>query len=111
MIAVGGFTQVESSDSGASWAVYDGAQDVNSANGFSWIFRSVWLPDGDLSAPYIAADAPYVVTGLTVINGVPFAAGIHEALPADSQGLQLANAVAGNATEVWAVGYGIFRRR
>ena len=111
VIAVGdGYTQVESADSGASWSVYNGAYPANYENGAS-SFSSVWLPAGNLSAPYIAAGAPYVVTGLTIIDGLPFSAGINEALPADRQGLQSANAVAGNATEVWAVGHGIFRRR
>ena len=111
VIAVGdGYTQVESADSGASWSIYNGAYPTNYENGAS-SFSSVWLPAGTLSAPYIADGAPYVVTGLTLVGHLAFAAGINEALPADSQGLQSAIAVAGNATEVWAVGHGIFRRR
>jgi hypothetical protein len=112
VIAVGdAFTQVESADSGASWDIYDGAYQAANENSPYSNFGSVWLPNGNLSAPYIADGAPYVVTGLAIIDDVPFAAGINEALPTDKQELQSANAVAGNATEVWAVGYGIFRRR
>ena len=110
--ASGVFTQVESADSGASWQEpTTAATEAASENGPYSSFGSVWLADGDLSAPYIATGAPYVVTGLTIIDDVPFAAGINEALPVDSHQLQSANAVAGNTTEVWAVGYGIFRRR
>jgi hypothetical protein len=99
------------SNSGASWSIYDGAYDIVAADANYSTFHSVWLPDGTFSAPYIAAAAPYVVTGLTIADDLAFAAGINEPLPTDSHGLGSANAVAGKATEVWAVGYGIFRRR
>ncbi len=100
------YTQVESLDSGATWQVYSG-NDSNTSRTYS-NFSSVWVPDG-LSETFIAAgNSTYVVRGFTRAGGENG----YEDLPAVGLGLQsTAMAVAGNATEVWAVGAGIFRRR
>jgi hypothetical protein len=105
--AVGaGYTQIESTDSGANWNVHSG-DDGNTSRTYS-SFSSVWVPDA-LSEPFIAAgSSTYVVRGFTRAGGDEG----YEDLPAAGLGLQsTAMAVAGNATEVWAVGAGIFRRK
>jgi photosystem II stability/assembly factor-like uncharacterized protein len=108
IIAVGfGFTEIESTDGGATWHVDCGRND-NSAR-YSGL-GSVWVPDAQ-SDPFIAAgNAPYVVRDLSCYNGKP-SLWTSEQLPSTGSGLQSgAIAVAGNPREVWAVGVRIFRR-
>ena len=104
------YTQIESIDYGANWLVHSG-NDGNTSRTYS-NFTSVWVPDA-LSAPFIAAgNSTYVVRGFTSHGPSTNGDGDYEDLPAAGLGLQSAvMAVAGNATEVWAVGAGIFRRR
>jgi photosystem II stability/assembly factor-like uncharacterized protein len=112
IIAVGaGYTEIESTDAGATWYVHCGSDD-DTGDQYSG-FSGVWVPDAQ-SAPFIAAgNAPYVVRGVSSTNGGPGpeANESSEELPLAGLGLQSgAVAVAGNATEVWAVGAGVFRR-
>jgi hypothetical protein len=109
IVAVGyAFNQVESTDGGATWHVECGRNDTSIRYSD---FASVWVPDAQ-SAPFIAANAPYVVRSLSCdYTGTPVIE-TWDQLPSPTVGLQSsALAVAGNATEVWAVGTGIFRRR
>jgi hypothetical protein len=109
IMAVGfAFNQVESIDGGATWRVECGRNDTTIRDSD---FASVWVPDAQ-SAPFIAANAPYVVRNLNCdYTGTPLGEG-WEQLPTPTVGLVSdALGVAGNATEVWAVGLGIFRRR
>jgi hypothetical protein len=109
IMAVGfAFNQVESADGGATWRVECGRNDTTIRDSD---FANVWVPDAQ-SAPFIAANAPYVVRNLNCdFTGTPLGEG-WEQLPSPTVGLQSsALGVAGNATEVWAVGTGIFRRR
>jgi hypothetical protein len=110
VMAVGaGYTQVQSDDSGASWSVYTGESLVNNRPYSNFI--GVWVPAGLVAAPYVAADgAPYVIAGPVATDGMIFAGALYEDLPAAGLGLQPSvRAFAGNATELWAVGAGIFR--
>jgi photosystem II stability/assembly factor-like uncharacterized protein len=108
IVAVGGgFTEIESTDGGATWQVVCGRED-NTARYSS--FGSVWVPDAQ-SPPFIAAgNAPYVVRYLSCYEGAP-SLWSSEPLPTtNGTGLESgAIAVAGSPTEVWAVGAGIFR--
>jgi photosystem II stability/assembly factor-like uncharacterized protein len=108
IVAVGfGFTEAESDDGGATWQGGCGRNDNNAR--FTDL-GSVWVPDAQ-SAPYIAADAPYVVRLLICDDTHKPSIETWEALPTPDLGLQsTVSALAGNATEIWAVGTGIFRR-
>ena len=110
IIAVGaGYTQVQSDDSGASWSAFKGLYGGGYGSHTDSNFTSVWIPPDHLSSPYIA-DGTYIVTGAVSTGGLIFAGGYYEDLPAAGLGLQSsAFALAGNATELWAVGAGIFR--
>jgi hypothetical protein len=110
IIAVGaGYTQVQSDDSGATWSVFNGLYGGGYGSHTDSNFTSVWIPPGTLTAPYIAAGT-YIVTGAVSTGGLLFAGGFYEDLPAAGLGLQSsAFALAGSATELWAVGAGIFR--
>jgi hypothetical protein len=115
IVAVGyGFTEIESTDAGASWRV-DCGSDAESKP-FS-VFGSVWVQDATTD-PFIAAgNAPYVVRSDSGCGGPGQSTETWEPLPDigvgdAASGLEAGViAVAGtNPTNVWAVGAGIFRR-
>jgi photosystem II stability/assembly factor-like uncharacterized protein len=109
IVAVGfAFNEVESTDGGATWRVDCGRNDTRVRDSD---FASVWVPDAT-SSPFIAANASYVVRLLDCdYTGMP-SIETSEPLPSPTVGLQSSVlALAGNATEVWAVGTGLFRRR
>jgi hypothetical protein len=115
IVAVGyGYTVIESTDAGASWRVECGSDHENKP--FS-VFDGVWVQDA-ATDPFIAAgNAPYVVRSDSGCGGPGQSIETWEALPdiplgdAASATEPGVTAVAGtNATNIWAVGAGIFRR-